>query len=122
MCIYLNIYIYIYIAKLAIIHFLTYLSKHQNNQSSILTLCIFLYYVLGLCNSNRINKLLVKYKQTLTNCDVCRDGTRQFAKRMNAISKNDALDKGLMMCGQYMSSYSDACKLTLLQNFDDMYG
>ena len=40
-------------------------------------------------------------------------------KRMD---KNDVLDKGLSMCGRYMGSYSDACKLSLLENFEDLYG
>ena len=40
---------------------------------------------------------------------------------IKAVDKNDILDKGLEMCGQYMGSYSDACKLSLLENFEDLY-
>jgi len=37
------------------------------------------------------------------------------------MDKNDILDKGLSACGRYTGSYSDACKLSLLENFEDIY-
>ena len=44
-----------------------------------------------------------------------------MSKMIKGLNKNDILDKGLEMCGQYMGSYSDACKLSLLENFEDLY-
>ena len=78
-------------------------------------------YILGLCNSRKIDRLLAKYKSTRSNCDICHEGVNKISKMIKAVDKNDILDKGLEMCGQYMGSYSDACKLSLLENFEDLY-
>ena len=75
----------------------------------------------GLCNSQRIDRLLARYLQTRTNCDVCHEGVSKVSKMLKTMDKNDILDKGLSMCGLYMGSYSDACKLSLLENFEDLY-
>ena len=76
---------------------------------------------IGLCNSQRIDRLLARYLQTRTNCDVCHEGVSKVSKMLKTTDKNDILDKGLSMCGLYMGSYSDACKLSLLENFEDLY-
>ena len=75
----------------------------------------------GLCNSRKIDRLLAKYKSTRSNCDVCHEGMNKMSKMIKGLNKNDILDKGLEMCGQYLGSYSDACKLSLLENFEDLY-
>ena len=77
---------------------------------------------LGLCNSQRIDNLLANYLRTRTNCDVCHEGVKKVLKSFKGMDKNDVVDKGLAMCGRYMGSYSDACKLSFLENFEDLYG
>ena len=84
----------------------------------ILTLQCF---SLGLCNSQKIDRLLANYLRTRSNCDVCHEGVNKISKMFKGMDKNDILDKGLSLCGRYMGSYSDACKLSLLENFEDMY-
>jgi len=77
--------------------------------------------VSGLCNSQKIDRLLANYLRTRTNCDVCHEGVNTISKMFKGMDKNDILDKGLSVCGRYMGSYSDACKLSLLENFEDIY-
>ena len=78
-------------------------------------------FLSGLCNSRKIDRLLARYQRTRTNCDVCHEGVNKLSNMINALDKNDILDKGLAMCGRYMGSYSDACKLSFLENFEDLY-
>lgn len=52
-----------------------------------------------------------------TECNVCKKQTQKLAGQIAATSSAALLDKLLEMCG-FMSSYSDACKTTVLQNFD----
>ena len=87
----------------------------------MIEICTIHFLIIGLCNSRRIDKLLARYLRTRTDCDVCHEGAKKVLRWFRQMDKDDVLDKGLAMCGQYMSSYSDACKLSLLENFDDLY-
>ena len=111
--------------------FVCYITINQIKHNTENIPIIFCYNVLtqhkylsifsGLCNSRKIDRLLAKYKSTRSNCDVCHEGMNKMSKMIKALNKNDVLDKGLEMCGQYLGSYSDACKLSLLENFEDLY-
>ena len=45
---------------------------------------------------------------------------RKISLKIREMDKDELVDKMLEMCG-YLSSYSDACKATVLDNFDLIY-
>jgi saposin len=77
----------------------------------------------GLCNSARIDNLLKSYYATnprKTECDVCKAETRKVKKKMAELARNDVEDKLLEACG-YLGSYSDACRATVVDNFEVIF-
>merc|ERR1719495_2900589 len=63
---------------------------------------------------------LVQGEPVKTDCDVCREQTQKMSLKVRLMSKNDVVDRALQLCGQ-LGSYSDGCKLEVLNNFDDIY-
>jgi len=91
--------------------------------------------VAGLCNSKRIDKLLEKFfyyhgqqdqeigAAAESECDMCRKESKKLSKQIYEADKDLVLDKILEMCGAApgISTYTDACKAMVLENFDDIY-
>ena len=94
----------------------------------------------GLCNSKRIDKLLEKFfyyhgqqqgggqdqeigAAAESECDMCRKESKKLSKQIYEADKDLVLDKILEMCGAApgISTYTDACKAMVLENFDDIY-
>ena len=104
-----------------------------------------IFIFVGLCNSKRIDKLLEKffyYQQQglqqiqdsnvqddddqeveLSDCDMCREESKKLSEQIYDADKDLVLDKILEMCGSApgLSTYTDACKAIVLENFDDIY-
>ena len=59
--------------------------------------------------------------QVKTDCDVCREQTQKLSLKIRLMPEDDVLDRALQLCGRF-SSYSDACRLTVLDNFNDILG
>ena len=74
----------------------------------------------GLCNSARIDKLLAARDAPKTDCNVCKSETKEIGERIRSADKNVVVDKMLEVCGHF-SSYSDACRMTVLENFEVIY-
>jgi len=77
----------------------------------------------GLCNSARIDNLLKSYYASnprKTECDFCKAETVKIKRKIREIAKDDVEDKLLEACG-LLGSYSDACRATLIDNFDAVY-
>ena len=55
-----------------------------------------------------------------TDCDVCRDQTQKMSLNIRLTNKGDVLDRAFQLCGQ-LGTFSDACRLEVLDNFDDIY-
>ena len=98
------------------------------------------YLFSGLCNSKRIDKLLEKFfyyhgqqqgggqdqeigAAAESECDMCRKESKKLSKQIYEADKDLVLDKILEMCGAApgISTYTDACKAMVLENFDDIY-
>jgi hypothetical protein len=83
---------------------------------------------LGLCNSKRIDKLLAKFyksqsKNVLTKksvCGMCKEESKKLSTQIYEADKDLVLDKILEFCG-YASSYSDACRAIVMDDFDEIY-
>lgn len=73
----------------------------------------------GLCNSERVDKILAKYYESnpKTECDVCKSESNKLVYEISRIPGKKIENKLLELCG-YMSSYSDACRATVTENFD----
>ena len=52
-----------------------------------------------------------------TECDVCKDQSAKVANMIRTFSRDDLEDKLLELCG-YMGSYSDACRATVVDDFN----
>lgn len=74
----------------------------------------------GLCNSARIDKMLAEANAPATDCDMCKAETKRIGETVRNADKNLVVDKMLEVCGHF-SSYSDACRFTVLDNFDLIY-
>lgn len=83
-----------------------------------------------MCNSKRIDKLLAKH-QTVTRlvaarngekseCDVCKQEAKKLSDKIYNADKDVVVDKVLEMC-DHTGSFSDACRIMVLENFDDIY-
>lgn len=83
----------------------------------------FIFITIGLCNSKWIDKLLQKFhKEQLlkSDCDVCKEQAKKLSAQLYDADKDLVLDKLLQICG-YAGSYSDACRLMVLEDYDDIY-
>jgi len=81
--------------------------------------------VAGLCNSQRIDKMLEKVKvqgisQYGGDCNICREGARKTKAELRELSQGQVEDKMLELCG-YAGSFSNACMETVLEESDDIY-
>lgn len=77
----------------------------------------------GLCNSARIDNLLKSYYASnprRTECDVCKAETAKVKRKVREVAREDVEDKLLEACG-YLGSYSDACRATVIDNFDGIF-
>ena len=53
---------------------------------------------------------------------MCRKESKKLSKQIYEADKDLVLDKILEMCGAPgISTYTDACKAMVLENFDDIY-
>jgi len=75
--------------------------------------------VAGLCNSARIDRLLAE-QATGGDCNICREGATRTMNQLKTMDRNKAEDKLLEMCG-YAGTFSDACMVTVLDEFKTMY-
>ncbi len=64
--------------------------------------------------------MLLEYYLNSSECDVCKAESAKVAHKIQRMAKNDVVDKLLQLCG-YAGSYSDACKATVLDNFEVIY-
>ncbi len=81
-------------------------------------------FLLGLCNSVSIDRLLSAHAAAHpreTECGVCRRESQRLADKTARMARRDVEDKVLELCG-YAGSYADACKATVMDNFDIIYG
>jgi len=81
--------------------------------------------VAGLCNSERIDKMLEKVQvqgivQYGGDCNICKQGARKTKKQLRQLSQDQVEDKMLELCG-YAGSFSNACMETVLEESDDIY-
>ena len=78
----------------------------------------------GLCNSKKIDKLLLEYGNSLnlhkSDCEVCKEQSQKLSMQIRNADKDLVLDKILEMCG-HAGSYSDACRVMVLDDFEDIY-
>eukprot|EP00095_Tigriopus_kingsejongensis_P007881 maker-scaffold127_size327531-snap-gene-2.26 protein:Tk07881 transcript:maker-scaffold127_size327531-snap-gene-2.26-mRNA-1 annotation:"saposin isoform 1" len=77
----------------------------------------------GLCNSVRIDNMLANMNEITkpkSECDVCKLEANQIGSQIQTADKDLVVDKLLEICGQF-SSYSDACRITVLDNFEIIY-
>jgi len=80
--------------------------------------------VSGLCNSERIDKMLAKSHKKEAHlggdCMVCREGAAQTRAQIGRLTQDQVEDRLLELCG-YMGSFSDACRLTVIQKAQRLY-
>ncbi|XP_060879577.1 prosaposin-like isoform X2 [Metopolophium dirhodum] len=83
--------------------------------------------VSGLCNNAHIDKLLLenKEKQSTVNsehheCEKCAIAMNKGEDLVQSMSRDDILNRFLMMCGE-LSSYSDACSSIVLTYHNEIY-
>jgi len=81
--------------------------------------------VAGLCNSERIDKMLEKVEmqgviQYGGDCNICKQGARKTKMQLRKMTQNEVEDKMLELCG-YAGSFSNACMETVLEESDDIY-
>eukprot|EP00091_Calanus_sinicus_P024061 TRINITY_DN841_c0_g1_i8.p1 TRINITY_DN841_c0_g1~~TRINITY_DN841_c0_g1_i8.p1 ORF type:complete len:606 (-),score=183.91 TRINITY_DN841_c0_g1_i8:1025-2635(-) len=81
--------------------------------------------VAGLCNSERIDKMLEKVEMQGTvqyggDCNICKQGARKTKLQLRKLSQDQVEDKMLELCG-YAGSFSNACMETVLEESDDIY-
>ncbi|XP_040565050.1 prosaposin isoform X3 [Lepeophtheirus salmonis] len=76
----------------------------------------------GLCNSKRIDNLLKNlYAQSTTNmCNTCRSGVQKFTQRIQDSDPRSLKLRFMDLCDE-LSSFSDACKVTVEDSFDDIH-
>ncbi len=82
-------------------------------------------FMIGLCNSERVDKLLEAHSALKpgqrTECDVCLEESQKLADKIDGMDVSKIQDKLLEMCGR-AGSYADACKATVIDNFEIIYG
>eukprot|EP00094_Tigriopus_californicus_P010505 TCALIF_10133-PA protein Name:"Similar to PSAP Prosaposin (Bos taurus)" AED:0.01 eAED:0.01 QI:34/1/0.87/1/0.85/0.87/8/809/757 len=74
----------------------------------------------GLCNSERIDRLLSemsKGQMPKTECGMCQVESKAIGDQIRNVDQDVIADKLFEICGQF-SSYSDACRMTVLENFE----
>lgn len=75
----------------------------------------------GLCNSERIDLLLYQMNNAQnkpkSECDMCKVESKAIGERIRSAGKDVIADKLFEICGHF-SSYSDACRMTVLDNFE----
>ena len=61
--------------------------------------------------------------EPVSDCDMCREESKKLSGQIYDADKDLVLDKILEMCGSApgLSTYTDACKAIVLENFDDIY-
>eukprot|EP00096_Caligus_rogercresseyi_P013799 TRINITY_DN63_c0_g1_i3.p1 TRINITY_DN63_c0_g1~~TRINITY_DN63_c0_g1_i3.p1 ORF type:complete len:762 (-),score=180.48 TRINITY_DN63_c0_g1_i3:208-2493(-) len=77
----------------------------------------------GLCNSERIDRLLKNfYKTSGSNnmCRTCRSGVLKLTQHLRQANPESLQLRLMDMCGE-LGSYSDACKVTVSESFGDMH-
>jgi len=75
--------------------------------------------VSGLCNSQRIDKMLEK-QNFGGDCNLCRKGAKKVRKQLKHVTPEQVETKFLELCG-YLGSYSDACMDTVVEESDNIY-
>eukprot|EP00092_Neocalanus_flemingeri_P033617 GFUD01036545.1.p1 GENE.GFUD01036545.1~~GFUD01036545.1.p1 ORF type:complete len:893 (-),score=233.50 GFUD01036545.1:245-2923(-) len=81
--------------------------------------------VAGLCNSERIDKMLEKVEmqgvvQYGGDCNICRQGARKTKLQLQKMTQDQVEDRMLELCG-YTGSFSNACMETALEESDGIY-
>ena len=56
----------------------------------------------------------------MTFCNFLKAETEKVKRKIREVAKEDVEDKLLEACG-YLGSYSDACRATVVDNFDAIY-
>ena len=76
----------------------------------------------GLCNSARVDRLIaLSERQESTECGVCKRESQKLADKISGMAPRDLEDKLLEACG-HAGSYADACKATVIDNFEILQG
>jgi len=75
--------------------------------------------VAGLCNSARIDTMLLKQSYG-GDCNMCRKGAKKVKKQLKHMKQQQVETKFLELCG-YLGSYSDACRDTVVEESKTIY-
>ena len=76
----------------------------------------------GLCNNERIDKLLKNQQEKNQyggDCNICRQGAQEVKKSISQLSRADVEAKALELCG-YLGSFSTACMETVMDQSNVM--
>lgn len=86
--------------------------------------------VAGLCNSERVDKLIEEYekntqvskvvKPRADDCENCHTVIGIMEDRLNTMTQDEVLQSLLKVCG-LMGSFSDACSNIMITYFEDIY-